>query len=273
VNSVDDKLSEIKNHWNDWASEYGDDLRATTKSSNIKNLEIKVLIETITRFMGENKDILEIGCGNGYNAISIANELHHHVDGFDFIPEMIESAQSNKEKLDVINQARLNFFVDDVLDIKTDKKYDLIYSCRCLINLPTAELQNKAISEVVSMIKPGGYFLMLENFIDNHESQNKLRELVGLDKRKPAEFNNFFSSDALYGYIAEIDCEVLDVIDFASLHDVMQYVIVPLLNNGSVDYNHDVINSVTKLLMGVDISTGSSFGSFGQNKLIVVRKK
>ena len=231
-----------------------------------------MLIESISSVLASNKNILEVGCGNGYNAISISKKLKHKVDGFDFIPDMIESANLNLEQLNKEDKERLSFFVGDVLDINTEKKYDLIYSCRCLINLPNTELQDEAIKEILGMLDVGGYFFMLENFNDNYSSQNNIRDLVGLDKRIPAEFNHFFDSSHVYSLVDSLGATVVDVKNFASLHDIVQYIVVPMLNDGVVRYDHDVINAVTKLLMSVDTNTGCNFGDYGQNKLVIIKK-
>lgn len=272
MDTTDVKLKEIKDHWKNWAEEYGEDLRATTRSSNIKQLEIQSLIESISTLLTGEKSILEVGCGNGYNAISISMELKHSVDGFDFIPEMIDNANANLNRLDEQDKKRLNFYVDDVLNISKEKKYDLIYSCRCLINLPNSDLQDKAIKEILSMLKPGGYFLMLENFIENYEAQNELRVSVGLSKRTPAEFNLFFNDSHVNSLIDSLGGKIIEEKNFSSLHDIMQYVVVPMVNGGAIQYDHYAIKAVTKLLLSVDSNITGSFGRYGQNKLLVIKK-
>ncbi|MFY0642738.1 MAG: class I SAM-dependent methyltransferase [Bermanella sp.] len=268
----DEKLSLIKNHWNDWADKYGESLRATTKSSNIKQLEIKILIDAISKYFKDSISILEVGCGNGYNAISIASELDHVVDAFDYIPEMIESANSNKSNLESEVQSRLNFYVGDVLDISKDKKFDLVYSCRCLINLPDFDLQKEAIDNILKSVVDNGYVFMIENFRDNHASQNKLRNSVGLESRNVAEFNNFFDNKELVDYLVHVGCEIIETINFSSLHDIAQYVLVPMLHNGEVEYDSEIMISITKLLLSLSIEDINKFGEFGQNKLLVIKK-
>ena len=57
-------FEQVKTHWERWANEYGTALRATTKTHTIKLLEVFAL----TRHLPTDARILEIGCGNGYNA-------------------------------------------------------------------------------------------------------------------------------------------------------------------------------------------------------------
>lgn len=273
MSDVNEKMKNIKDHWNNWALEYGENLRATTKSSNIKKLEIKVLLDSIIEQDKEINSILEVGCGNGFNAISIAKNLECKIDAFDYIDEMIVSANENKDALEDSVKENLNFFVGDVLNISTENKYDLIYSCRCLINLPNFELQKKAIKSIISILEEDGVFLMLENFVDNHANQNDIRESVGLNRREVAEFNNFFVHQDLMDFLPSINCRIVDVVNFSSLHDIAQYVLTPMMNNGVVDYTSDVVSSVTTLLLSLNKNDLNKFGEFGQNKLLIIKKE
>ncbi len=266
-------LDSIKEHWKSWASEFGEDLRATTRSSNIKKLEIKALIEMLEKHSKNPVDqlnILEVGCGNGFNSISIAQSLGCKVDAFDFIPEMVKSARSNLEQSSNEIKKRVNFFEGDVLNIDKSKEYDFVVSCRCLINLPSWEMQSTAIKELMSITSRNGALLLLENFVNSHGRQNNLREKVGLVKREVAEFNNFFIQDDVSKFIRDNEFSIIDESNFSSLHDIIQYVIVPMINDGVVDYKHQVVNAITDLMLEMDLDNKSSFGEYGQNKLVVI---
>ena len=60
-------------HWDDWASTYGADLRATTKCHSIKRLELEAISRRIDARGGGPRTLLEVGCGNGYNGLALAN--------------------------------------------------------------------------------------------------------------------------------------------------------------------------------------------------------
>jgi methylase of polypeptide subunit release factors len=91
------KTNEIKNHWTDWATTYGEQLKATTKTPTIKALEIDALVRAMVRLIGSDEahfSVLEIGCGNGLNCLALAEIFPHaSIDGVDYIPAMIESAR------------------------------------------------------------------------------------------------------------------------------------------------------------------------------------
>ena len=266
-------LDSLKEHWESWASEFGEDLRATTRSSNIKKLEIKALIEMLKKHSKKPVDqlnILEVGCGNGFNSISIAQSLGCKVDAFDFIPEMVKSARTNLEQSPNEIRERVNFFEGDVLNVDKSKEYDFVFSCRCLINLPSWELQSTAIKKLMSITSQKGALLLLENFSNSHGKQNDLREKVGLVKREVAEFNHFFIQEEFSKYIRANKYSLIDESNFSSLHDIVQYVIVPMINDGVVDYNHQVVGAITDLLLEMNLDDQSSFGEYGQNKLVVI---
>lgn len=271
MKDLDKKLDEIKGHWEGWANEFGSDLRATTRSSNIKKLEIKALIRAISQLKEKPKNILEVGCGNGINAVSIAQELDCHVDGFDFISEMIDSANLSLNEMDGGISNRIKFFVDDVLNFSAHEPYELVYSCRCLINLPSWDLQKKALKNTLSNLQNGGHYLMLENFSDAHCKQNSLREKVGLESRKVADFNLFFNKELVIDYLRKEGVDLVEEYNFSSLHDIAQYVLVPMINSGKVDYNHEVMQAITEMLLSSNVD--NEFGDFGQNKLLIFRKK
>ena len=61
--------------------------------------------------------------------------------------------------------------------------FDVVYSERCLINILDWDGQRKALNEIGRVLRPGGYYLMIECFTDGLENNNRARrELEKLDK-------------------------------------------------------------------------------------------
>jgi len=270
------KLEDIKNHWSDWAETYGVNLRATTKTSTAKAMEIDAFARVFNRIIatGANpKSILEVGCGNGHNCLSLAKQFEAmRFRGVDFIPEMVASAQQAQAE-EGIDEGRLSFAEDNVLELNAvEDKYDIIYSDRCLINLNTDELQMQAITSLCDHLDAGGHLLMIENSQQTYARQNQARELLGLKPRKPAEFNHFFDDDVLIPHLKSLGMEIVEVEDFISLHDLMLYVFVPLMNEGEVDYEHPLVQAATQLNIAASSEMRSAFGGFGQNRLYICKK-
>jgi hypothetical protein len=133
-------------------------------------------------------------------------------------------------------------------------------------------LQQQAIKSLSDSLKDGGYLLMIENSQQTYDDQNKARELVGLAPRTPAEFNHFFNEDTLLPYIASIGLDLRDVEDFISIHDLVLYVLVPMLNGGVVDYEHPIVEAATKLNLALSSVRPDGLGAFGQNRLFKCQK-
>lgn len=273
-NTID--LNGIRKHWQEWAKEYGTNLRATTKASTAKAMELEALSRALTeieRTQGSELTILEVGCGNGHNCLSLT-EKHSSASftGIDFIEDMVEAANSVKKEKGIPDE-RVVFQVGNVLNLALPHAaFDVIFTDRCLINLNTDLLQQKAIASLAQLLKPNGYLLMIENSQQTYDMQNHLRELVGLPKRTPAEFNHFFNEEMLLPFLPSVGLEVLDVEDFISLHDIVLYILVPMVNDGKVDYDHPLVEAATKLNIALSSLKSSGLGKYGQNRLYKCRK-
>ena len=224
------EMDEIRAHWTELAKTKGDSLGATTRTKSIKKLEIDVLSRWIKKKGAGWKNILEVGCGNGTNCIELGKlfpDIHFY--GVDYINEMIANAKIRAKTI-----PNVTFDVDDATTLKTaistSKKFNAIITDRCLINLNTIELQKSALKNIFTHLDFGGYYFMLENSVSSYANQNKMRELVGLKKRLPAEFNCFLDDDVILEYLRNELSASLEIVDnFASLHDLMLYVIEPSL--------------------------------------------
>ncbi len=269
-------LENIRQHWNDWATRYGTGLRATTKATSAKIIEIDALARAmrgIAQERGDRLHILEVGCGNGQNCLGLIDMFPHACfTGLDFIDAMIVAANDLKKER-AIPDERLTFQFGDVLDLQVPRSaYDVVFTDRCLINLNSDALQQRAIFSLVEHLKPGGYLLMIENSKQTYESQNQAREGVGLPRRSPAEFNHFFDETTLRPFLQSAGLDLLLVEDFISLHDLVLYVLVPMINGGKIDYKHPLVEAATALNVALSSLSPSSVGHYGQNRLFKCRK-
>lgn len=262
--------SQVKKHWDKWAQEYGTSLRATTKSMVIKQLEIFAIMKYLT----PGKNILDVGCGNGYNAIAfIENVPYIKVVGVDYSKEMIDNAVLNAKKLIQDQQERLKFEVADALELSYHEEFDIVTTDRCIINLTTPDMQKVAIKNCFNSLKKGGIFLMLENSQQNYVRQNYARIAVGLARRVPPSFNLFLDEETILPYCKGLGLELIQIDDFGSLHDLMLYVILTAAEPNKDHYDEQVIIKAAELTMNLAAKgDGYPFGSFGQNRLYVFKK-
>ena len=67
--------------------------------------------------MSKESNILEVGCGEGQNAIYLAQQGYSNVDAFDLSENGIDKLKSRCEILDI----QLNAFVDDLISYQYEK--------------------------------------------------------------------------------------------------------------------------------------------------------
>jgi ubiquinone/menaquinone biosynthesis C-methylase UbiE len=269
-------LNSIREHWQGWAKQYGTSLRATTKTSSAKIMELDALsraLADVEKVAGSHLRILEVGCGNGQNCLNL---LDRHpgasFTGVDFIDEMIEAANSVKAERNIPDE-RVVFQVGNVLELSLpNAAFDVVFTDRCLINLNTDVLQQQAIASLAERLKPGGHLLMIENSQQTYETQNQARQLVGLPMRAPAEFNHFFDETKILPFLPSAGLELLSIEDFISLHDIVLYVLIPMVNGGKVDYEHPLVGAATNLNLALSALRPNGIGAFGQNRLYKCRR-
>jgi SAM-dependent methyltransferase len=260
------KQPEVREHWERLAKSHGIALAATTKTSTIKRLEVAAL-ERALRAAGLTEGaVLEAGCGNGWNCTALSERIPGvRFTGFDYVSAMVENARELAAGND-----RVRFEIGDLLDLAAntalDGPWDGIFTDRCLINLLDPARQARAIEELARRVKPGGTLILLENFAASHARLNELRVLGGLPERPPAEHNRFFGDDLLEP--GRFDgLELVEVDDFGALHDLVLYVLVPMLESGEVVYEHPLVEAATTLsLRGAVEKLG--LGATGQNRLL-----
>lgn len=269
-------LDEIRSHWENWAKSFGGDLRATTRTPTIKELEV----DSLARALGAIREqackplsILEAGCGNGYNCLRLSQAFPDcRFTGFDYVADMVTAARALRKEAGIPDE-RLNLFQDDILQlVHVIGTFDVIFTVRCLINLNTDRLQLDAMSALAERVAPGGRLLMIENSRQTHGRQNRARELVGLPPRQPAEFNHFFDDPLVLSHLHALGFDV-GIENFSSLHDLILYVLVPMTNGGELDYRHPLVEAATKLSLAMNGEMPGAVGTFGQNQLYYCSKR
>jgi len=148
-------------------------------------------IETIKPYLRASDRMIDVGCGSGY-ATRLLAPLVRETVGVDFSEAMIARAQTA-----AAGQPGLHFDVGDVLslDARAHGTFDVALSVRCLINLESWQLQQKAIENIASVLEPGGRFIMVEGLADGRRALNVLRKSVGLSEM-PAVWHNIDFEEA-----------------------------------------------------------------------------
>lgn len=271
------ELEHIRQHWENLAEEYGTDLRATTKTTTAKEIELHALsrvLEELPLDLSSPLKVVEAGCGNGLNLFWLFKKFPQwDFKGFDFVPQMIASAIRLRDEEGIPAQ-KISFEVAEFSSPNLPASvFDIVFTVRGLINLNSDELQLSAITKLASLLKSGGFLILLENSSQAHSVQNNLRERVGLPARPEATYNHFLNEKVFRDYLKGSELEIWKLVDFIGLHDLLLYILMPMLNGGKIDYDNPLVHAAAELTKKLSLEEMSSLGPYGQNRLIVCRKK
>ncbi len=256
--------SEIKDYWTERAAR--DSANATTNDIFLRALERDTLVAHMRR-LGCNAQsrMLDAGCGDGASAFAIHAAFGCQVSGRDFAPSMIDLARA---RLAREPQAAIDFAAGDVREVAQkfgEGVFDFISTDRCLINLESETEQFSAIEGIARALKPGGSYLMIENFIEGNDSLNEARALYGLPPIAIRWHNRFFR-EAEFAARAKSLFSAVEKFDFSSAYYFATRVVYSklcALEGKAPDYRHPIHAESVGL---------PAFGAFSPIKLYVLRK-
>jgi len=154
-------------------------------------------IETIKPFLRASDSMVDVGCGSGY-ATRLLAPLVAGTLGVDFSESMIERA-----RVAAAGKPNLRFEVGNVLELDANAlgTFDVALSVRCLINLESWELQQRAIQKIATVLKPGGRFIFVEGLADGRRNLNAMRAQMGLSEMPQVWHNVDFEESQLMPYL------------------------------------------------------------------------
>ena len=186
--------SQVKKFWETRAQDQSlTDAEATHSDVWQRWLEI----ETIKPFLRATDSLVDVGCGSGY-ATRLLAPLVRETLGVDFSESMIERARTA-----AAGKPNLRFEVGNALDLdpRALGTFDVALSVRCLINLETWELQQRAIENIATLLKPGGRFIFVEGLADGRRHLNAMRTQMGLSEMPKVWHNVDFEETQLMPYL------------------------------------------------------------------------
>jgi ubiquinone/menaquinone biosynthesis C-methylase UbiE len=130
--------------------------------------------------------------------------------------------------------------------------FDIVVSQRCLINILDWEGQREALAEIARILRPGGFFLMIEGFEDGLRANNQARRECGLEELRPAHHNLYLEKTILFAELGrwfrvvepqELDPDEPDRLasNFLSSHYFVARVLYAALNKGEWVRNAEVM--------------------------------
>ena len=228
----------IKDFWDKQADKYKTSDLATAPDHHYRELEISRILPHLS----DGSHILDIGCGNGYSTLKFAIENPGAtILGVDYSEKMIKQAIDHLHGHPEVKN--VSFLMGDVRrlgDLK--KKFDIIVSERCLINLTTFAEQRHALLQMKYALNPGGKLILVENTIEGLDRLNSLRKKFGLEDIKERWHNHYLPQFDFLKF-ARLHFKVQTVDNIGSLYYIMSRVMYAKLcamEGKEPDYNHPI---------------------------------
>lgn len=193
----------ICEHYRAQAEKDGSSPLSTISDQIIRDKEVELIKNFVSlaqeKKSGDKLMILDAGCGNGYTLTVLSeNNSSNQLFGLEFTRELLAIAQNRNIPGCVLDHG-------DVRDTPyQDSFFDLVYTERCLINILDYEQQKKALKEIARILKPNGYYLMIECFTDGLENNNKARQELGLNEIESAYHNLYFDKNKVFDEIRDV---------------------------------------------------------------------
>jgi ubiquinone/menaquinone biosynthesis C-methylase UbiE len=238
---------------------------STLKDSVLRRIEI----ETIGSRLPTEGDILDVGCGNGFSTMNYASMVANiKATGLDYASSMIDNANNLLTTKYKHIESRTNFIVGDMLNLPTDKKYDVVTSTRAVINLPTWEEQQRSILQMKSLLKPTGRVIMIEGNIQGCENTNEVRKELGLEPLAGGNWHNLHLDDEKLIPFLERHFNIIEQLYHSSTYYLVTRALYhkTLLNKFYDEFSYDepCFEDAAKL---------PNTGSYGMHKLYVLEAK
>ncbi|HYX67710.1 MAG TPA: class I SAM-dependent methyltransferase [Terriglobales bacterium] len=265
----------IRDHYRQQAEKHGASSRSTMEDEIIRGREL----EFIDKFLGtagralrkKALKVLDLGCGNGY-ALELAHRSHprNRYWGLDFSEDLLALARGRE-------LPHCDLRSGDARALPYQQGFfDVVYTERCLINLLDPREQEKALGEIHRVLKPGGYYLMIEAFADGLENNNRARRELGLTDVPEAYHNKFFDKERFLAVVKShfevVEPESLDryargysfCSNFLSSHYFISRVLYPAVLKGELVRNSEFIKFFTFL---------PPIGNYASVQAYVLKKK
>lgn len=256
-------VDHILNYWESQGTNHGDSHWASWGDNWMIDLEI----ETIGSYMNSGDRVLDVGCANGYSVFKQFAERHPtSIIGVDFASSMIETAKKTKALKQLGEE--VSFEQGDIRSLQfQDNLFDLVYTTRVLINLPTWEEQKKGIDECIRVAKPCGKIVLSEGFWEPLVLLNALRALKSLQPLVEHDYNRYLKLSRTEDYLKLLGIRY-SIEDFSSIYYLGSRFLRELVTEAS-EYP-GFTNPINKLFF--DIERSFSGGGFGIQQAVIISK-
>lgn len=260
-------VGKVRAVWDDFARKYSLDSRASTPDAYLVNLEIR----TLGKYIGNGGRLLDIGCGNGYAAIKLAQKKAVEIIGVDISSEMITCANRMLENYMGDLKGEVQFELGNILSPSFTERFgqncfDTVLTKRTLINVLNWSEQKEAITKILHLLKPKGNYIMIEGTVQGYENINSLRERFKIARTPIRWHNNYLDEEKLIPFLNE-NFDIVCIRNFSSTYYIGSRVIQPvILKPFKKEPRYDFfLNRLFSYL--------PNFGNYGIQKLFICRKR
>lgn len=258
---MDMNFEQVKQYWEERAST-DSSAQSTTQDFYLREIEFRVLKGLVERY--RPAEVMDVGCGDARTTARLAAEFPGLCFlGGDYSEAMVKNARSNIERAGIGN---LRVGMCDVSRPLPDQGLSMVYTTRCLINLPSWQLQQQALGHLYDALAPGGVYAMIENFMEGHDNFNQVRRSFGLPPIPVREHNLFFERSRLLEFISE-RFEILEEINISSSYYLVSRVVYSMIcqeASSSPDYFDDHHRHAAQLPFT---------GEYGPVRLLCMRRR
>jgi len=187
----------ILDFWESQARQFGTAADASWGDQFAVDLEV----DAISKELKDDDRVLDVGCANAHATLrQCRTHRLKSMVGIDFSPAMIAAAKSAHALSGL--QGSLEFREGDVRSLPFESAtFDVVYTTRVLINLPTWKSQLEGIEECLRVVRPGGKVILSEAFWEPLCLLNALRALCGLSPLVEHDFNRYLKKERLEAWL------------------------------------------------------------------------
>ena len=253
----------IKDYWESQGLIHGDSHWASWGDNWMIDLEI----DTIGKQIKDGDRVLDIGCANGYATFRQA-ESHNlaAISGVDFAANMVAAAQKTKQQMGWGDD--VSFYEGDIRSLQfPENTFDVAYTTRVLINLPTWEQQMQGIAECIRVVKPNGVIVLSEGFWEPLMLLNAMRSLKNLPPLVEHDFNRYLKLSALEAHLKQLGLNYR-IEDFSSIYYLGSRFLRDLVTDPGAYAGFT--NPINKLFY--EIEKDFSGGGMGVQQAVIITK-
>jgi ubiquinone/menaquinone biosynthesis C-methylase UbiE len=228
------------NRYTDAVEKHGDKACSMLDDEIVRQKETELILgffETHVKKRGlmfPLESIVDIGCGDGCTLEKLSEKYNCNFFGIDITKELLDIAEKRG--------TNCAFFEGDATSLKFDDDFfDIVLTQRCLINLSSWSDQKKALNEIYRVLKPNGYYLMIEGFTDGLINNNKARMECGLPEIKAASFNRLIDKKLFFKAVGGKFSVTGESYNFLSSHYFISRVLHGLVTKGEQIKNTEFV--------------------------------